>query len=109
MMTVLLLLVCIILAPFALSALWALRGLLLILALLLGIWFVWMMNDWSARQHNQAMQAVPAPSGSVVDPVAAKAHGKAQLEIDAQRQHEFNAQWLAEAQAATQRWNESQR
>jgi hypothetical protein len=39
---------------------------------------------------------------------ATKAHGKTQLEIDAQRQHEIDAQYLTEAQTATQRWNEAQ-
>ena len=33
---------------------------------------------------------------------------KTQLEIDDQREREFNAQYLKEAQAATQRWNEAQ-
>ena len=38
---------------------------------------------------------------------ARKAHGKAQLEIDAQRQHEINARFLRGAKAETRRWNEA--
>ena len=47
---------------------------------------------------------VPTPPSEVA---ARKAHGKAQLEIDAQRQHEIDAKFLREAQAEKQRWNEA--
>jgi len=69
-------------------------------------------------QIAQAQAALPATPVSTptkaesLDPIRDSgeiAKGlKTQLEIDAERQHEIDAQYLKEAQAATQRWNEAQ-
>jgi hypothetical protein len=47
----------------------------------------------------------PTPSNEIA---ARKAHGKAELEAAEQRQHDADETYVKNAQAATQRWNESQ-